>query len=126
MENNMVTTKDVKSTKKNVKSTKKDIESTKIEPPTRMHTIILKEKDAAGRFMFLDVDQVIPVNLFGDACPMIMGVIDDRAYFIPLEAMNWFEQNFGVKDDSKIAKAMYEENKKKKKEYVEPVGAEFV
>jgi len=108
-------------TKKTTKNT-----APKVEPPTRMHTIILKEKDVQGRFMFLDVDQVIPVNLFGEQCPMVMGVVDDRAYFIPLEQMNWFEQNFGVKKDAKIAKAMYEEGKKKNKEYIEPIGAEFV
>jgi len=106
------------------KKTTKKIETP--DSPERMHTIILKEKDTQGRFMFLNVDQVIPVNLFGEACPMVMGVVDDRAYFIPLEQMNWFEQNYGVKKDAKIAKAMYEESKKKSQEYVEPMGAEFV
>lgn len=94
--------------------------------PTRMFTIILKEKDHKGRFMFMDVDQVIPVHPFGEQFPTVMGVVDDKAYFVPHEQMNWFEQNYGIKKDTKIAKAMFEEAKKRNEEYVEPMGAEFV
>ena len=112
------------------KTTKKTTKTTteKVEPETsvRMHTITLKEKDAQGRFLYIDVDQVLPVNLFGESCPMVMAVIDDRAYFIPIEQMNWFEQNYGVQNDAKIAKTMHNEKMKRQKDYVEPVGAEFV
>lgn len=110
------------------KITKKiaDPEAKTVVAPTRMFTIILKEKDGKGRFMFLDVDQVIPVHPFGEQFPTVMGVVDDKAYFVPYEQMSWFEQNYGIKKDTKIAKAMFEDQEKRKAEYVDPVGAEFV
>ena len=112
------------------KTTKKTTKTTteKVEPETsvRMHTITLKEKDAQGRFLYIDADQVLPVNLFGDAYPIVMAVIGDRAFFLPCEQMNWFEQNYGVQKDAKIAKAMHNEKMKRQKDYVEPAGAEFV
>lgn len=80
----------------------------------RMHSIVLKEKDKDGNWLAMDVDQVIPVFLFGEQNPMVMGIVDDHAYFIPFTQMNWFEQNFGVKNDTEFAKTISQEKMKRK------------
>jgi len=84
-----------------------------IGKPTRMHSIILKEKDKDGNFLVMDVDMVMPTGMFGEGHPMVMGVVDDRAYFVPYDSMAWFEQNYGVKKDTELAQALTEARKKK-------------
>lgn len=81
----------------------------------RMHSIILKEKDKEGNWLSIDVDMVMPTFILGENMPMLMGIVDDRAYFIPIEQVNWFEQNFGVKNDAKLAEEMAEVAKRKNK-----------
>ena len=86
----------------------------------RMHTIILKEKDKDGNFLCMDVDMILPSGIFGEGFPLVMGIVDDRAYFLPFSQMNWFEQNFGVKKDAKLAQTMQDEiQKKRNKKYVD-------
>lgn len=85
-----------------------DSETPDSETTKRMHSIILKEKDKEGNWLSIDVDMVMPTFILGETQPMLMGVVDDRAYFIPIEQVNWFEQNFGVKNDSKLAEEMAE------------------
>ena len=100
-----------------------EVETTTVkEKKQRMHSIVLKEKDKDSNWLSIDVDQIMPVFLFGDANPMIMGVVDDRAYFITYAQMNWFEQNYGVKTDEKIARAMHEEKIKNSKKHVSDVS----
>ena len=89
--------------RKSVKSTEE------VEPKVRMYTIVLKEKSKDGEWLSLDVDDIMPLPMFGENYPMIMGVIDDRAYMIPFEGLNWFEQNFGVKEHAQQARNMVKE-----------------
>ena len=96
--------------------------SGKAEPKKRMHTFVFKEKDANGNHLMLDVDQIIPTHVFGENHPMVMCVIDDKAFFIPYEEMAWFEQNHGVKNDAEIARTMAMEQSKKTNN---KIGAEF-
>ncbi len=91
-----------------------DNETIKKEKTERMHSIVLKEKDKDDNWLSLDVDQVIPIFLFGEQNPMVMGIVDDRAYFIPFAQMNWFEQNYGVKNDTEVAKTIATEKLKRK------------
>ena len=96
------------------------VEGTVKHKTERMHTIILKEKDKDGNFLCMDVDMILPSGIFGEGFPLVMGIVDDRAYFLPFSQMNWFEQNYGVKKDAQIAKTMQEENaKKRNKKYVD-------
>lgn len=91
--------------------TKKEVK----EEKKRMHSIILKEKDTEGNWLSIDVDYILPIHMFGEAYPIVMGVVDDRAYFIPLETMNWFEQNFGVERDTELAHKLAEAKRTTKK-----------
>lgn len=93
------------------------IEQPETEPPKpeRMHTIIFKEKDKDGNQFFLNVDMVLPLFLFGETHPMVMGIVDDQAYFIPLTEMHHFEQNYGVKEDTQLAAKITEEKRKIKR-----------
>jgi len=74
-------------------------EEPKIE---RAHTIILKEKDKEGNWLSLDIDSIFPIFPFGESTPMLMAIVDDKSYFIPLAQINWYEQNYGVKDDMEL------------------------
>jgi hypothetical protein len=98
---------------------------TKQEAVSRMHTVILKEKDKEGNMMYMSVDSVMPTFIFGENFPMIMAVVDDRAFFIPMEQVNWFEQNRGVKNDHKIARAMMDEKRKNDQMNEAPEDAAF-
>lgn len=65
----------------------------------KMHTVVLKEKDENNKWISMDVDTITPTFPFGEKMPMIMAVDDDFAYFIPMEQVNFFQQNYGVKND---------------------------
>ncbi len=80
----------------------------------RMYSIILKEKGDKNDWLSIDVDQVIPTFPFGEQFPVLMAIVDDRSYFIPLSQLNWFEQNFGAEKDTEMAKAMIDEKRKRK------------
>jgi len=84
------------------------------EESKRMYSIVLKEKDKDGNWLSIDVDEVMPTYIFGENNPMVMGVVDDRSYFIPINQMNWFEQNFGVKNDVKLAQTLAKEKASRK------------
>lgn len=88
----------------------------------RMHSIILKEKDKDGNWLSIDVDGVMPTFILGETLPMLMGIVDDRAYFIPIEQINWFEQNFGVANDTKLAEEMAKISKDKRTKKREDVS----
>ena len=94
-------------------TTKKKVPEKKVPekkvPERRMHSIILKEKDKEGNWLSIDVDAVLPFHIFGEGQPMIIAIVDDHAYFIPLEQLNWFEQNWGVEKDAKMAHNMVQE-----------------
>lgn len=92
-------------------------------PKTRMHTFVFKEKDINGNHLMLDVDQIIPTFTFGDDHPMLMCILDDHAFFVPYNEMAWFEQNYGVKSDTEIARSIAIENAKKNNN--DKIGAEF-
>ena len=85
-----------------------------IKTTERLHTIVLKEKDKEGNWLSLDVDTIFPVAPFGETVPMIMAIVDDKSYFIPLAQINWYEQNHGVKGDLELAQTMNEQRMKKK------------
>lgn len=83
------------------------------EEPKRMHSIILKEKDKDGNWLSLDVDSIFPHFPFGETNPMLMAIVDDKSYFIPLAQINWWEQNFGVRKDMELGKMIAEQKMKK-------------
>lgn len=85
----------------------------KKEEPKRMHSIILKEKDVNGNWLSLDVDQILPIFPFGETNPMLMAIVDDKSYFIPLTQINWYEQNYGVKSDMELGKAIAKQKMEK-------------
>ena len=80
----------------------KEKSKTEEQKPERAHTIILKEKDKDNNWLSLDVDSIFPIFPFGESTPMIMAIVDDKSYFIPLAQINWYEQNYGVKDDMEL------------------------
>lgn len=88
----------------------------------RMHTVTFKEKDKDGKFLYLNVDMVMPTWIFGESHPMLMCITDDKAFFIPYENMNWFEQNYGVSEDKKLAESLATEMKKQSKKHVPDVS----
>ena len=91
-----------------------EVETPKDEKP-RMHTIVFKEKDKEGKQFFVDVDTIMPpVFMFGEGYPILMATVDDKAFFIPLENVHHFEQNYGVAADTKHAETLASEYKKSK------------
>jgi len=84
----------------------------KTEPKMRMHSIILKEKDASGNFIYIEADLIQPTFPYGENKPVIMASLDDKAFFIPAEQILWIEQNFGVLEDMKIAQGMMDKKTK--------------
>ncbi len=81
----------------------------------KMHTVVLKEKDGEGKWISMDVDTITPTFPFGEKMPMIMAVDGDFAYFIPMEQVNFFQQNFGVKGDFENVQEMMDKKTKIKK-----------
>ena len=94
--------------------TKPETETPMDENP-RMHTIIFKEKDKDGKQFFIDVDNIMPPNfMFGESYPLLFAIKDDKAFFIPMENVHHFEQNYGVKKDWVTGKELASEMKKTK------------
>ena len=84
----------------------------KTEPKPRMHSIILKEKDASGNFIYIEADSIMPTYPYGEGKPVIMAKLDDGAYFIPVEQIMWIEQHHGVSEDMKIAQGIMDKKTK--------------
>ena len=73
------------------------------EPKQRMHSIVLKETNEDGEFIYIEADSIMPTYPYGEGKPVIMATLDDTAYFIPVENINWIIQNYGVKSDVELA-----------------------
>jgi len=82
------------------------------ENKQRMYSIVLKKEDKNGNSLSIEADSISPIFPFGKDYPMLKCFIDDHAYFIQLSEMAWFEQNYGVKNDEKIANEMMQEKMK--------------
>lgn len=92
---------------------KNELKDTPEQEKQMMHSIIFKEKDKEGNFLLIDVDNLMPSFMFGEAHPMIIGIVGDKAFHIPLANVNWFEQHYGVKKDTELAMRMLQEKLKK-------------
>jgi hypothetical protein len=84
----------------------------KEESKPRMHSIILKEKDGGGNFIYIEADSIMPTYPYGEGKPVLMASLDDKAFFIPTEQIMWIEQNWGVKEDIKVAQGMVDKKTK--------------
>jgi len=83
------------------------------EPKERLYNIILKERDSEGKSMYLGVDMIAPTFPYGKDFPVLMGVVEDKSYFVPIDQILWVEQTSGAKSDIEIAKITMEQKKVK-------------
>lgn len=113
-------------TKKKELITEEYQELTKEPEEIPMYSITLKEKTQDGKYLVMDADQILPTLMFGEGHPMIMARFkDDRARFIPLMNINWFDQNKGVNQDTQMMAQLMKEKKRKETQHLES-DASFV
>lgn len=76
------------------------------EETQRLYSVVMKEKDSEGKLMSIEADELLYTTPYGEGKVVLMAIVDDGAFYIPIENVCWTEQHAHVKEDAEVGRKM--------------------